>query len=223
MSGTTLVSRHQSGFTGGRDSEWQWHQLGHMQICTLTQIYNHASIPPLSFFISQMPFLPPNQQHQSTINNCTEGNVLMLPCENETAWHNWNATMHQSRFHRTRHIATKLIRPQSSGLCHLICHSATCVWEWDQGHDIDELQQHLLHVWHDLEQSLINSVVDQWPTHLSDCVHANGRHFEHTLSLSICFLYIWYILCFTTLDAAGNILRLHYKSINVMFHFHQVA
>jgi len=27
----------QSGFTGARDSEWQWHQLGHMQICTSPQ------------------------------------------------------------------------------------------------------------------------------------------------------------------------------------------
>jgi len=52
----------QSGFTGARDSELQWHRLGHMQICTLTQTHNHTSIPPLSF----MPFLPPNQQRQST-------------------------------------------------------------------------------------------------------------------------------------------------------------
>jgi len=37
-----------------------------MQICTLTQTHNHASIPPLSFFTGQMPFLLPNQQHQST-------------------------------------------------------------------------------------------------------------------------------------------------------------
>jgi len=27
---------------------------------------NHANIPPLSFFAGQMPFLPPNQQRQST-------------------------------------------------------------------------------------------------------------------------------------------------------------
>jgi len=27
--------KNQSGFTGARDSEWQWHQLGDMQICTL--------------------------------------------------------------------------------------------------------------------------------------------------------------------------------------------
>jgi len=39
FSGTTRVSRYQTGktnldFTEARDSEWQWHQLGHMQVCT---------------------------------------------------------------------------------------------------------------------------------------------------------------------------------------------
>jgi len=29
---------------------WQGYQLGHMQICTLPQTDNHASILPLSFF-----------------------------------------------------------------------------------------------------------------------------------------------------------------------------
>ena len=37
-------------FTEARDNEWQWHQLGHMQVCTLLQTDNHASIPPLSFY-----------------------------------------------------------------------------------------------------------------------------------------------------------------------------
>jgi len=37
--GTIQVSRYQTGktnldFTGARDSEWQWYQLGHMQVCT---------------------------------------------------------------------------------------------------------------------------------------------------------------------------------------------
>ena len=54
FSGTTRVSRHQKGktnldFTEARDSEWQWHQLGHMQVCTSLQTDNHASIPTLSF------------------------------------------------------------------------------------------------------------------------------------------------------------------------------
>jgi len=40
------VSRYQKGktnldFTEARDSEWQWHQLGHMQVSTLLQTDNH--------------------------------------------------------------------------------------------------------------------------------------------------------------------------------------
>jgi len=65
------VSRYQKGktnldFTEARDSEWRWHQLGHMQACTSLQTDNFASTPPLSFFTGRMPFLPPNQQCQST-------------------------------------------------------------------------------------------------------------------------------------------------------------
>ena len=30
-------------FTEARDSEWQWHQLGHMQVCTSLQTDNHAN------------------------------------------------------------------------------------------------------------------------------------------------------------------------------------
>jgi len=58
LSGTTWV---QSGFTGARDSEWQWHQLGHMEICTSPQSDNHASILPLSFLQAGCPSChPPN-------------------------------------------------------------------------------------------------------------------------------------------------------------------
>jgi len=65
------VSRYQKGktnldFTEARDSEWQWHQLGRMQVCTSIQTDNHASTPTLGFFTSRMHFLPPNQQRQST-------------------------------------------------------------------------------------------------------------------------------------------------------------
>jgi len=53
-------------FTEARDSEWQWYHLGHMQVCTSLQTDNHASTPPQKFFTGRMPFLPPNQQRQST-------------------------------------------------------------------------------------------------------------------------------------------------------------
>ena len=39
FSGTTRVSRYHKGITNldfneARDRQWQWHQLGHMQVCT---------------------------------------------------------------------------------------------------------------------------------------------------------------------------------------------
>jgi len=37
-------------FTEARDSEWQWHQLGHMQGCTSLLTDNQAITPPLSFY-----------------------------------------------------------------------------------------------------------------------------------------------------------------------------
>jgi len=60
FSGTTQVSRYQKGktkldFTETRDSEWQWHQLSHMQVCTSLQTDNHASTSPLSFFTGRYP------------------------------------------------------------------------------------------------------------------------------------------------------------------------
>jgi len=67
------VSRHQKGktnldFTEARDSEWQWQQLGHMQVCTSLQTDNHASTPP-QFFTGRMAFLLPNQKRQRTEGN----------------------------------------------------------------------------------------------------------------------------------------------------------
>ena len=55
FSETTQVSRYQNGktnldFTEARDSEWQCHQLGHMQVCISLHTDDHASTPPLSFY-----------------------------------------------------------------------------------------------------------------------------------------------------------------------------
>ena len=64
FSETAQVSRYHRGkinldFTEARDSEWQWHQLGHMQVCTLLQTDNHASTPPLSFLQAGCPSCRP--------------------------------------------------------------------------------------------------------------------------------------------------------------------
>ena len=55
LSGTTRVSRYQKGktnldFTEATESEWQWHPLGHTQVCTSLQTDNHTSNPPLIVF-----------------------------------------------------------------------------------------------------------------------------------------------------------------------------
>jgi len=67
---TTRVSRYQKGktdldFTEGRDSEWQWHQLGHMQIGTSPQTDNHASTLSLSCFTVRMP--PPSCRSTNSV------------------------------------------------------------------------------------------------------------------------------------------------------------
>jgi len=58
------VSLYQKGktnldFTEARDSEWQWHQVEHMQVCTSLQTDNHANIPPLSFLQAGYPSCRP--------------------------------------------------------------------------------------------------------------------------------------------------------------------
>jgi len=59
------VSWYQKGktnldFTEARESEWQWHPQGHMQvICTQLQTDNHASTPPLSFLQAGCPSCRP--------------------------------------------------------------------------------------------------------------------------------------------------------------------
>jgi len=58
------VGRYQKGktnldFTEARDSEWQWHQLGHMQVCTSLQTVNDARTPPLSFLQAGCPSCRP--------------------------------------------------------------------------------------------------------------------------------------------------------------------
>ena len=87
LSGTTRVSRYQKGktnldFTEARDSEWQWHQLGHMQVCTSLQTDNHASTPPEFFLQAGCPSHCPTNSvkvlkaiNQCLINDCSQINM----------------------------------------------------------------------------------------------------------------------------------------------------
>ena len=70
LSGTTRVSQYEKhktnlDFTAARDSEWQWHQLGRVQVCTSLQTNNYASTPPLKFFyrLDALPAQPTASKH----------------------------------------------------------------------------------------------------------------------------------------------------------------
>jgi len=63
------VSQYQKGktnldFTEARNGEWQWHQLGRKSAPCSRQIPHQ--LLTAQFFTGWMPFLPPNQQRQST-------------------------------------------------------------------------------------------------------------------------------------------------------------
>jgi len=82
------VSRYQKeknnlDFTTARDSEWQWHQLGHMQVCTLLQRDNHASTPPLSLLQAGCPSCCPTNsvkalKARNRDNNCMSNVFYMF-------------------------------------------------------------------------------------------------------------------------------------------------
>jgi len=68
----TLVSQCQRGktnlvFTEARDSEWQWRQLGHMQVCTSLQTDNHTSTLPVSFLQARCPSCRPTNSSKALI------------------------------------------------------------------------------------------------------------------------------------------------------------
>jgi len=75
------VGRYQKGktnldFTEARDSEWQWHQLGHVQVCTSLQTDNHASTPPLSFLQAGCPSCRPTNSVKALKAKSTEALIL---------------------------------------------------------------------------------------------------------------------------------------------------
>jgi len=95
---TTWVSWYQKSktnldFTEERDSEWQWHQLGCMQVCILLQTDNHASTPPLSFLQARCPSCRPTNSVKAL------KAVVVVVCRRSAAWvmWMWNFT-HSSTF-----------------------------------------------------------------------------------------------------------------------------
>ena len=48
-------------------------------------------------------------------------------------------------------------------------------------HNVSEVKQRLMDVWHGMEQSVIDSAIDEWRLRLQACVRAKGGHFEQKM------------------------------------------
>ena len=48
-------------------------------------------------------------------------------------------------------------------------------------HNIDELKQCLLHVWHGVDQTIIDNAIDEWRERLRACVALKCWHFKQLL------------------------------------------
>jgi len=48
-------------------------------------------------------------------------------------------------------------------------------------YNIDELKQRLVHVWHGIDQTIIDDAIDEWHGRLRDCLRVKGGHFEQLL------------------------------------------
>ena len=82
LSRATQVSRYQKGknnlhFTEARDSEWQWHQLDHMQFCTSLQTDNHATTRTLSFLQAGCPSCCPTNSVRALKKQALKAQALM--------------------------------------------------------------------------------------------------------------------------------------------------
>ena len=108
-----------------RDGEWQWHQLGHMQVCTSLQTDNHASTPPLRFLQAGCPSCrPTNQSTEGTISTrpldkYSFSHCIIAICSNK-CW-NFFGVAHVSKIYRTERmwkvaVKTKVVMAVNSRL-----------------------------------------------------------------------------------------------------------
>ena len=124
FSRTTWVRRYQKGktnldFTGARDSEWQWHQLGHMQVCTSLQTDNHARTPPLCFLQAGCPSCRPTNSVKAL------KALKALKVKRKPFGHFMSSVWRNAVQQQTRVVLTRWRRPKRR---HTALWKCTCEW-----------------------------------------------------------------------------------------------
>ena len=117
-----------------------------------------------------------------------------------------------------KHVATELIRPQTSGLCHSVCHSATCVWNQSSWHWGAPIASAACVAW-------LGAVADWWSSWpvantLACLWSCQWRTFwTHLVIINLFSLYLINFMLHIMLDAEGHTLRVHYKCEMWLIHF----
>jgi len=111
LSGTTRVSRYQKGkinldFTKARDSEWQWHQLGHMQVCTSVQITTPAPHHSVFYMPDALPATQPTVSKHWRARLVETVRKKQRETERKRDW----LSLRQSQFRQLGDTATDFLR-----------------------------------------------------------------------------------------------------------------
>ena len=80
-------------FTEARGSEWQWHQLCRMQVCTSLQADNHACTPPLIFLQAGCPSCRPTNSAKALKAQQYNIKLLTLLASSGKRLHNGTASV----------------------------------------------------------------------------------------------------------------------------------
>ena len=170
-------------FTEAKDSEWQWHQLGYMQICTSLQTNNnHTSTPPLSFLQAVCPSctrkcIRIKQTHKNTARNLSSH----MTCSRtpKAAAHNCgnHATLNACRVNAIEYTCTKFGVDSSSSFpfrawTHTDTRSHRCHWS------SYPLYQ-LLPVWDNDKSLIYNSPAPQQQFNKLHCLTSRDSRLAH--------------------------------------------
>ena len=106
-----------------RDSEWQWHQLGHMQVCTSLKTDNHASTPSLSFLQVGCPSCrPTNSVKALKATRVSGSNYWAVGCSNNCI-RVFNTEKQQQTINTTGKTTAYLNAVDRMGAVKIICHT----------------------------------------------------------------------------------------------------
>jgi len=120
---------------------------------------------------SYYPWCARYQGNFSSFNRTTPQHTGMRHCGTSRA----TPAFHQIFYQRTALTLIQLITGSGASS------NSECTSRDSRVHDTDELKQFVQQEWRNVDQSIVDSAIDEWRKRLRACVQANGGYFEHML------------------------------------------